>query len=116
VSGEATSKELWDKLGNLYQSKSLVNKPFLQKTLYNLSMRDGDSVTENMNAFNTLVSQLLSVEIKILDEDKCISLLFSLPNSWDSLVVSIGSNTTTLRFDDVVSSLFSEEIRWKNME
>jgi hypothetical protein len=75
VSGEATTKELWDKLGNLYQSKSLVNKLFLWKKLYNLRMRDGDSVTEHLNAFNTVVSQLLSVEIKILDEDKCISLL-----------------------------------------
>jgi hypothetical protein len=75
VSGEATTKELWDKLGNLYQSKSLVNKLFLWKKLYNLRMRDGDSVTEHLNAFNTVVSQLLSVEIKISDEDKCISLL-----------------------------------------
>ena len=63
VSGEATAKPLWDKLGTLYQSKSLVNKLFLQKTLYNLRMKDGDSVTEHLNAFNTVVSQLLSVDI-----------------------------------------------------
>ena len=29
VSGEATTKALWDKLGTLYQSKSLVNKLFM---------------------------------------------------------------------------------------
>ena len=29
VSGEAMAKALWDKLGTLYQSKSLVNKLFL---------------------------------------------------------------------------------------
>jgi hypothetical protein len=116
VSGEATTKELWNKLGDLYQSKSLVNKIFLWKKLYNLRMKDGDSVTEHLNAFNTVVSQLLSVDINIYDEDKCISLLFSLPDSWDSLVVAIGSNATTLSFDDVVSSLLLEEMRWKNME
>jgi hypothetical protein len=116
VSGEATTKELWNKLGNLYQSKSLVNKLFLWKKLYNLRMRDGDSVIENMNAFNTLVIQLLFFEIKILDEDKCINLLFSLLDSWDSMVVAIGSNKTTFSFDDVVSSLLSEYMRWKNME
>jgi hypothetical protein len=116
VSEEATTKDLWDKLGNLYQSKSLVNKIFLRNKLYNLRMRDGDLVEEHLNAFNTVVSQLVSVEIKILDEDKCISLLCSLPDSWDSLVVAIGSNTNFLKFDEVVSSLFLEEMRQKNME
>ena len=43
VSEEATCKDLWEKLGNLYQSKSLVNKLFLRKKLYNSRMREGDS-------------------------------------------------------------------------
>ena len=77
VSGETTTKALWDKLGTLYQSKSRVNKLFLWKKLYNLRMKDGDSVTEHLNAFNTMVSQLLYIYIKILYEDKCINLLCS---------------------------------------
>ena len=89
-------KDLWDKLGTLYQSKSLMNKQFLWKTLYNMRMKDGDLVTEHLNASNIVVSQFLSVDIKILDEDKCINLLCSLPYSWDSLVVAIGSNTIIL--------------------
>jgi hypothetical protein len=116
VSEEAMTKDLWDKLGKLYQSKSPVNKLFLRKNLYNLRMRDGDSMAEHLNTFNTIVSQLVYVEIKISNEDKCISLLCSLPNLWDSLVVAIGSNTTSLKFDEVVSSLLSEEMRKKNME
>ena len=111
VSGEATTKNLWEKIGTLYQSMSLVNNLFLRKKLYNLRMKDGDSVTEHLNAFNTVVSQLSSIDIKISDEDKCICLLFSLPKSWDSLVIAIGSNTTTLNFDDIVSTLLSEEMR-----
>eukprot|EP00253_Pinus_taeda_P036482 PITA_36482 len=67
------AKALWDKLGTLYQSKSLVNKPFLGKKLYNLRMKDRDTVTEHLNAFNTM-------------------------------------------FDEIVSSLLIEEMRWKNME
>eukprot|EP00253_Pinus_taeda_P011624 PITA_11624 len=109
-------KALRDKLGTLYQSKSLVNKLFLQKKLYNLRMKDGDSVTEHLNTFNTVVSQLASVDIKISDEDKCISLLCSLPDSWDSLVITIGGNATALQFDEIVSFLLTEEMRQKNME
>eukprot|EP00253_Pinus_taeda_P031417 PITA_31417 len=116
VSGEATAKASWDKLGTFYQSKSLVNKLFLWKKLYNLRMQDGDSVTEHLNAFNTVVSQLLSVDIKVLDEDKCISLLCSLPDSSDSLVIAIGSNATSLQFDEIVSALLMEEMRRKNMD
>ena len=53
-------------------------------------------MTEHLNAFNTEVSQLSSVDIKISDEDKYISLLCSLPDSWDILVIAIGSNATAL--------------------
>jgi hypothetical protein len=117
VSGESTAKELWDKLGNLYQSKSLVNKLFLRKKLYHLRMEDGDYMTEHLNAFNTLVSQLGSVNITIAEEDKCITLLCSLSDSWDNLVVAIGSTTqSTLKYEDVVASFLSEEMRRKSMD
>lgn len=71
-------------------------------------------MTEHLNAFNNLVSQLLYIDIKISDEVKCISLLCSILDLWDILVIKIGSNTTTLKFDELVSSLISEEMRQKN--
>jgi hypothetical protein len=80
-------------------------------------MEDGDFLTEHLNAFNTLVSQLVSVNIMIVEEDKCITWLCSFPNSWDNLVVAIGSTTqSTLKYEDVVSSLLSEEMRQKSMD
>ena len=73
VFGEDLVKKLWEKLGNLYQSKSPVNKLFLQK---------------------------------MEEEDNCITLLLSLPNSWDNLVVAIGnSRKSALKFEDIVASL-----------
>jgi hypothetical protein len=75
-------------------------------------MEDGDSVTKDIIAFNTLVSQLGSVNITIVEEDKCITLLCFFPNSWDNLVVAIGSTTqSTLKYEDVVASLLSKEMR-----
>jgi hypothetical protein len=68
-------------------------------------------VVEHLDVFNTVVIQLVFVDIKISDEDKCIHLLCSLPDSWDSLVVGIGSNTSSLKFDEVVSSLLSKEMK-----
>ena len=111
MSGEDTTKKLWDKLGNLCQSKSMVNKLFLRKKLYLLRMNDIDSFTEHLNAFNIVISHLLSVYINITEEEKCISLLCSLPDSWDNLVMEIGRNNTTLKINDVVPALLSEEMR-----
>jgi len=48
------------------------------------------------------------VDIKIIEEEKCIILLYYFPNSWDKLVMAIGRNTTTLVPEDVVSSLLLE--------
>jgi hypothetical protein len=80
-------------------------------------MEDGDYVTEHLNSFNTLVSQLVSVNIMIAKEDKCITLLCSFPDSWDNMVVTIGSTTqSTLKYEDVVPSLLSEEMRRKRMD
>jgi hypothetical protein len=117
MSREYIAKELWEKLGNLYQSNSLVNKLFLQKKLYHLRMEDVDSMTKNLNAFNTLVIQLVFVNITIVEEDKCIGFLCSFPYSSDNLVVAIFSNTqSALKYEDVVSYLLSKETRQKNMD
>ena len=68
VSGEDSTKKLWEKLGNPYQSKSLINKLFLRKKQYHLRMEDGDSMIDHLNVSNTLVSQLIFVDIK-MEED-----------------------------------------------
>jgi hypothetical protein len=81
VSSEDSAKKMWDKLGSLYQSKSLVNKLFLRKKLYLLRVSECSLVTEHLNAFNTIIIHLSSMDIKITKEEKCISLLCSLLDS-----------------------------------
>ena len=44
-------------------------------------------------------------------------MLCSFPDSWDNIVVEIGSTTqSTLNYEDVVASLLYEEMRWKRMD
>ena len=69
-----------------------------------MRMNDSDLVKEHLNAFNIVISQLLFVDIKITEEEKCISLLCPLLDSWDNLVMAIGSNNTTLNINDVVAT------------
>eukprot|EP00253_Pinus_taeda_P009594 PITA_09594 len=75
-------------------------------------MKEGTSITDNLNTFNTLLVQLESIEVKFESEDKAITLLCSFPESWDHFVTSISlSSSETFEFDDVVASLLSEETR-----
>ncbi|KAL3621326.1 hypothetical protein CASFOL_036238 [Castilleja foliolosa] len=111
VMGEPTARDLWRKLESLYQSKSLVNKLFLRKKLYNLRMHEGDSFSAHLNEFNTLIGQLVSIGVKFEDDDKAITLLCSLPDSWDNLIVVIGGGDKELSYETVCAALLSEETR-----
>ena len=53
-------------------------------------MNDNDIVKDHLNVYNTLVSQITYVGITMAEEYNCITLLCSLPNSWDNLIVVIG--------------------------
>ncbi|PKI61542.1 hypothetical protein CRG98_018038 [Punica granatum] len=79
VKSETTAKGLWDKLRSIYEGKSLMNKIFLRRQLYNLRMVDGSSVHERLNMFNSLISKLAVLDVKIEIEEKDTSVA-SLPN------------------------------------
>ena len=80
-----------------------MNKFFLQKKLFHLIMDENDTVTEHLNVYNTQVIQITIVSIKMAEEDKCITLLCSLSDSWYNLIVAIGSaSQATLKFDEIV--------------
>ena len=56
-----------------------------------------------MDLFNTIVSQLSSVEINFEDEIKTLILMSSLPKSWDIVVAAISSSrgSDKLKFDEI---------------
>ena len=83
-----TAFGLWAKLESLYQSKSLLNRILLKKRLYSLKMKEGAKVSEHLNTFNDILSQLESIGVKMDDEDKAVTLLCTLPDSYDNLVTT----------------------------
>ena len=79
-------------------------------------MEYGDTETDHLNAFNTLVRKLTSIAIK-MEKEKCITFLCSFPYSWAYLVVVIDNETySTLNFGDVVASLLLKEMKRKSMD
>lgn len=65
----------------MYEDKSLVNKIFLRRKLYNLKMKDDDSIYEHLNEFNFLMNELLQICVKVDEEEQTTLFLYSMPNS-----------------------------------
>jgi hypothetical protein len=113
ISKEKTMKGLMDALAKLYEKPSMSNKVFLMKRLFNMKMLKGGSVVDHLNDFNTVTNQLSSIKVDFDDEVRALLILCSLPETWNGLVMAVSnsvSGSNTLKFDDVVGVILSEEM------
>ena len=78
-----------------------------------MKMLEGGSIVDHLNEFNTVTNQLSSVNVDFDDEVRALLILCSLPKRWNDLVMAISnsvSGSNTLKFDDVVGVILSEEM------
>ena len=92
MSQETNATELWKKLESMYERKTAQNKATLIRRLVNLKYKNGHSVAEHTSDFQGLVNQLNAMKMKIEDELQALLLLSSLPDSWDTLVISLSNS------------------------
>ncbi|KAJ0090120.1 hypothetical protein Patl1_14358 [Pistacia atlantica] len=86
---EITTTWLMKILSDMYEKPSANNKVHLMKKLFNLKMREGASVAEHMNDFNTIINQLSPEKIDFDEEVCAIILMASLSNSWEPMRATI---------------------------
>ena len=75
ISKEKTIEGVMSALGNIYEKPSASNKVFLMKCLCNMNMSEGGSVANHLNEFNTLTTQLSSVNMNFDDEVRALLIL-----------------------------------------
>lgn len=87
------------------------------RRLVNLKLRSGNSIAGHTSEFQSLVNQLASVDLKFDDEMQGLFLLSSLPDDWETLVVSLSNSAPDgkLTMNMVSDALFNEEARRKEM-
>ncbi|CAL2254439.1 unnamed protein product [Prunus armeniaca] len=115
VAQETDAYKLWTKLSSMYERKTAQNKASVIRRLVNLKYRDGRSVTEHLSDFQGLINLLMNMKMVLDDELQALVLLSSLPDSWDTLVVSLSNSAPqgVLTLDIVKDSMFNEEARRK---
>ncbi|GFZ11618.1 hypothetical protein Acr_23g0000030 [Actinidia rufa] len=117
VAQETSAYDLWIKLEEMYQAKISRNKALLMRMLVNLKLQRETTVAEHTSEFQSLVNQLTSVELQFDDEMQALLLLSSLPESWETLVVSLSNSAPNgkLTTSMVMNALFNEEARRREM-
>ena len=104
------------KLENLYAAKSGSNKLFYLTKLVQTKYRDGSSVVDHFNEFQGIVDELHGMGAKLDDELLGLFVLMSLPESWDTLKMSITSiaSKAVVNIEDVKGSILNEKMRRKS--
>nr|GEU34948.1 retrovirus-related Pol polyprotein from transposon TNT 1-94 [Tanacetum cinerariifolium] len=102
-------------LSNMYEKPSASNKVFLIRQLMNTKMKEGVFVADHVNEFNSILSRLMSVDIKFNDE---VQALFLLPEIWSGTITTVSGSTRTtkLKFDNIHDLILGEDIRRKTYE
>ena len=115
VANDKVAFELWQKLKSMYERKIAVNKASVIKQLAKLEYRDGSSIIEHLNVFQGHINQLIAMKINLDEEVQALLLLCSLPDSWNTFVVSLSNSAPDgkLTPDMVKNSLLNEEARRK---
>ncbi|KAK1426155.1 hypothetical protein QVD17_14824 [Tagetes erecta] len=113
IQKETTASGMMTALSNMYEKPSAANKVYLIRELVNTRMKEGDSVTVHINNLNSILSRLISVNIKFDDEVQALLLLSSLPESWSGTVtaVSNSSDTSKFTFEKIRDLILGEDVR-----
>jgi len=115
VANDTYAFKLWQKLESIYERKTAMNMALVIKRLAKLECRDGSSVIEHLNVFQGRINQLSAMKINLDDEVQALLLLSSLPDSWNTLVVSLSNSSPDgkLTLEMVKNNLLNEEARRK---
>ena len=83
----------------------------------NLKYNDGSSVAKYLSNFQGQLNELSTMKLELDDEVQTLLLLSSLPDNWETLVVSLSNSApngvTTVNM--VKDSMFNEETRRKEL-
>ena len=111
----STTIELWKTLSETYEKKVAATKIYLIRRLYNLRMKESDSVQAHLNEYKSLSSQISSQGTTIEDELRAMLLMSSLPSSWGTFVTTVcNASTIVVKYAEVTSEILIEAAQRKS--
>ena len=109
-----TTFELWKTMSDIYEKKIATTKIYLIRCLYNLQMKEFNSVHAHINEYGSPKSQISTQGMMIEDESKSMLLMSSLPPSWETFVTPVCDTLViVVKYSKIMSSILSKYARRK---
>ena len=96
-------------LSSFYEKKVAATKIDLIQHLYNLQIKELNSIHTHLNGYESINSPISTQEMMTIEEElKAFLLMCSLPPSWESFVTTVcNALIVVIKYSEVMSSILS---------
>ena len=101
---------VWKKLADQFQKKTWANKLALQRKLYNLKLKDGQSMQKRVKMLIEIFDELSIIGDPLDEENQVVHLLASLAESYDMLVTALEPSPEVPKLQIVTERLLYEDV------
>ena len=100
---------VWKKLADQFQKKTWSNKLALRRRLNNRRLKEGESVQKHVKAMTELFNELSVIGAPMEEDDKVVTLLASLLDSFKMLVTALEADAEVSSMEAVTERLIHED-------
>jgi hypothetical protein len=104
-----TAKEVWDRLVREYEVKSVQNSLLLRTKVNQMRLKEGGVMKMHLNAMKEVYNQLAMLDDAVAERDQVVSLLASLPSSYNAIRSVLLTKGDEITWVEVEQSLLMEE-------
>ena len=101
---------VWKKLADQFQKKTWANKLALQRKLYNLKLKYGQSMQKHVKMLIEIFDELSIIGDPLDEENQVVHLLASLAESYDMLVTALEPSPEVPKLQIVTERLLYEDV------
>ena len=105
-----TAAGAWKELCGHFECNTLGNKLILKKEYFRMEMKEGTEMEFHLKRMKELTERLAAIDSAISEEDQIVTLLGSLPRSYEHIVTALEARASTdLKLSYVQQTLLYEE-------
>ncbi|MCO5566823.1 hypothetical protein L7F22_020504 [Adiantum nelumboides] len=93
IADEVSAYDIWTKLSGFYEKQTAASQVYWLKKLVDLKMKEGTPMSNHLNEFNTIYSQLSAQDVRFDEPVRAMFLLITLPKSWDTFRTALSNST-----------------------